>query len=160
MKKFGVFLIVVCLFIIAGFSSSHKKIDDKAPSSHITNKPSFTIKSVDAHVLSFTDPAANEVMKGVEYNLLVITDQPPERLRTLKFQLKGDSLMKKAVVSPEPISCVTLEKTSPKGNLYSVVFATSYSSHYTADELERLKKDRDFQLYVYSRGVKVLVPFE
>lgn len=115
----------------------------------------FSIESINSQILPLNDPASEEPLRGVNYEVLLFSKEEisPEKILSLKFDIVAHSILKESLLGPIPDAPINLAQTLSEGYLYRLQFATNFRN-YTQRELEDLNNDRNFQLFVEYDGKK------
>ena len=100
---------------------------------------------------NLNDSASDTPLRGVRYEVSLLSEKEltnEERI-SLNFEVATDSSLLKESLGP--IQPLILTDT-PDGFLYTLVFETIYRD-YSKEELEKLNKERNFQIFLNYEGV-------
>lgn len=156
-------LAVMSIFLLFGCSKGNGKdamdIDSSVKTStEEKQKLDFQIETIESKIIDLNDSASSEPIKGVRYEILLFSNEniSPEGYSSYEFEIEPNSHLKESL---GPIENISLAKTLNDGYLYSVSFETIYRE-YTSEELEILKKERDFHIFVTYKGARQPVEFK
>ena len=111
----------------------------------------FKISEINSDFANLNDSASDTPLRGVRYEVSLLSEKEltnEERI-SLNFEVATDSSLLKESLGP--IQPLILTDT-PDGFLYTLVFETIYRD-YSKEELEKLNKERNFQILLNYEGV-------
>lgn len=119
----------------------------------------FKIEAIESKILEFNDSAFDKPPKGVRYEISLFSKEkiPYDMYSSYEFEIAAKTILKESL---GPIQRLSLANTLDDGYLYSLPFETIYNMEYTEEELENLKDDRNFQVFVTYEGGSYPVEFQ
>ncbi|WP_028609697.1 hypothetical protein [Paenibacillus harenae] len=173
MIKGYILIVIMSILLLCGCSEesikentiARENLDNTAVDSAIkTNKKEsyklpFKIKTIESKIIDLNDPAIDPPLKGVRYEVSLFSNEKisPENYSSYELEIAANSTLKESL---GPIqSLINLTKTLSDGYLYSIAFETIYRN-YSQEELENLKNDRDFRVFLNYEEVRYPVEFQ
>lgn len=173
MIKGYILIVIVSILLLCGCSEESIKKDTIAQenldntavdSATETNKKEsyklpFKIKTIESKTIDLNDSAFDPPLKGVRYEVSLFSNEKisPESYSSYELEIVANSTLKESL---GPIqSLISLTKTLSDGYLYSIAFETIYRN-YSQEELENLKNDRDFRVFLNYEKVRYPVEFQ
>lgn len=131
----------------------NEDIKDSDPLFVATNedyKVPFKISEINSVLVNLNDSASDAPLSGVRYEVSLLTEKEisNEERTSFNFEIVTDSSLKESL---GPIQPLYLSDTG-NGYLYTLSFETIYRD-YSKEELEKLNKERNFQIYLNYKGV-------
>lgn len=162
MIKGYILIVIMSILLLYGCSEESIK-DDTFTRDSLENKESyklpFKIKTIESKIIDLNDPAFDPPLKGVRYEVVLFSNEEitPESYSSYELEIVANSTLKESL---GPIqSLINLTKTLSDGYLYSIAFETVYRN-YSQEELENLKNDRDFRVFLNYEEVRYPVEFQ
>ena len=166
-------LALMSVFLLCGCSEETIKKNSNIPQNTDTQNESnivevsdnkenygipFKINKIDSLILDLNDLASEKPLKGVRYEILLFSKEkiPAESFMSYEFQIDANEPLKEFL---GPIQTLTMSKTSSDGYIYTLAFETIYGEH-SQVELEALKKERDFNIFVIYEEVRYPVEYQ
>ncbi|MFJ7826643.1 hypothetical protein [Psychrobacillus sp. NPDC096623] len=164
-------VIYICLFTVLGLlilsgctnqkvvnePKQSVKTEEEVESDHVdvseneTYSVPFKISEINSKFANLNDSASDTPLTGVRYEVSLLSEKElsNEERMSLNFEVVTDSSILKESLGP--IQPMILKDTTD-GFIYFLVFETMYRD-YTKDELEKLNKERNFQIFLNYEGV-------
>lgn len=113
-------------------------------------KVPFKISEINSVLVNLNDSASDAPLSGVRYEVSLLTEKEisNEERTSFNFEIVTDSSLMESL---GPIQPLYLSDTG-NGYLYTLSFETIYRD-YSKEELEKLNKERNFQIYLNYKGV-------
>lgn len=127
------------------------EIDSSSVGEKETYTVPFKISEVNSDFANLNDSASNTSFKGVRYEVSLFSEKQltDEERTSFNFEVVTDSSLLKESLGP--IQPLILTDTRG-GYVYTLVFETMYKD-YSKEELEKLNKERNFQIHLDYEGV-------
>lgn len=173
MKKGFILIVVISILLLCGCSEesihedtiARKKSENTAINSAVeknnkeNDKLPFKIKTIESRIIELNDSAFDPPLKGVRFEVVLFSNEKiaAESYSAYELEIVANSILKESL---GPIqSLINLSKTLSVGYLYSVAFETIYRN-YSEEELENLKNDRDFRIFLNYEEVRYPVELQ
>jgi len=113
-------------------------------------KVPFKIREIKSVLVNLNDRASEAPVRGVRYGVSLLSEKgiSNDERTSFNFGIVTDSFLKESL---GPIQPLYLTDTGD-GYLYTLSFETIYRD-YSKEELEKLNKERNFQIYLNYKGV-------
>lgn len=113
-------------------------------------KVPFKISDINSVFVYLNDSASEVPLRGVRYEVSLLAEREisNDERASFNFEIVTDSSLKESL---GPIQPLYLSDTG-NGYLYTLSFETIYRD-YSKEELEKLNKERNFQIYLNYKGV-------
>jgi hypothetical protein len=161
LKKLSFLLLGLSAFLILGFSvSNHSKGKTNDHSNHTSQqeKSPFVIKSIESEIAAF-ESTSSEKLKGVIYTIFLYSNEDfSGHLRSMKFEMEGDTSIQEAMVSN--VTPIMLDSELSNGYIYRLQFESIYRENYSDEELQTLKNDRNFHIFIQRNNKRLNIPLE
>ena len=133
------------------------KTEEEVESNHVNVKENeiytvpFKISEINSVFVNLNDSASDTHLSGVRYEVSLLSKKEltNEDRISFNFEVATDSSLLKESLGP--IQPLILTDTRD-GYLYTLVFETMYRD-YSKEELEKLNKERNFQIFLDYEGV-------
>ena len=132
------------------------KTEEEVESDHVNVKENeiytvpFKISGINSTFVNLSDSASDTPLSGVRYEVSLLSKKEltNEDRISLNFEVATDtSLLKESLGPTQPL----ILTDTRDGYLYTLVFETMYRD-YSKEELEKLNKERNFQIFLDYEG--------
>ena len=113
-------------------------------------KVPFKISEIKSVLVNLNESASEAPLRGVRYEVSLLSEKEisNDERTSFNFEIVTDSSLKESLGPIQPLYLTDTDS----GYLYTLSFETIYRE-YSKEELEKLNKERNFQIYLNYKGV-------